>query len=97
MSMRMGMRKSETEHRDLKSTSHKNLSIQILTIQGIILGHEESKKDCLNSCRNRSAHPRDGDRTHDLKVNVVRKQNLVPILYNIDGRFTETHLNCSII
>ena len=43
-------------HRDLKSDSHKRFCNRILTKWGIILGHWESEKDCLNSCRNRSAH-----------------------------------------
>ena len=43
-------------HRDLKSTSHKNFCNRILTIHGYILGHGVSKKSCLNSGRNRSAH-----------------------------------------
>ena len=45
-----------TEHRDLKSTSHKHFCNRILTIQGIILGHGEFKKSCLNSGRNKSSH-----------------------------------------
>ena len=43
-------------HRDLKFTSHKNFCNRILTIQVIFLGYGESKKGCLNSGRNRSAH-----------------------------------------
>ena len=46
----------EPPHRDLKSDSHKHFCNRILTKQGIILGHGGSKKDCLSSCRNRSAH-----------------------------------------
>ena len=41
-------------HRDLKSISHKSFCNRLLTIQGIILGHSESKKDCLDFCRNRN-------------------------------------------
>ena len=43
-------------HRDLKSTSHKKFCNRILTLLGIILGHRESKKGCLSSCRNRNLH-----------------------------------------
>ena len=32
-------------------------------------------------------------RTHDLKVTVVKTQNLDCIFYNIDDRFTDTPLN----
>ena len=48
-------------HRDLKSTSHKHFCNRILTIQCIILGHEESKKRCLSSCRNKSSHKNSKD------------------------------------
>ena len=44
----------EIIHRDLKSTSHKKFCNRILTIQGIILGHGESKKVGLSFCRNRN-------------------------------------------
>ena len=46
----------KNNHRDLKSTSHKHLGIRILTLPGLILGHGESKKGCLSSGGNRSAH-----------------------------------------
>ena len=41
-------------HRALKSNSHKSFCNRVLTIQVIILGHRESKKSCLNFCRNRN-------------------------------------------
>ena len=41
-------------HRDLKSNSNKSFCNRVLTIQVIILGHRESKKSCLNFCRNRN-------------------------------------------
>ena len=43
-----------TLHRDLKSHSHISFCNRLLNIQGNILGQGESKKGCLNSCRNRN-------------------------------------------
>ena len=45
---------SHPPHRVLKSTSHKSFCNRVLTTQVIILGHRESKKSCLNFCRNRN-------------------------------------------
>ena len=48
----------DTGHRDLKSGSHKRFGTQGFTNSTYILGHGESKKGCLKSGRNRSAHRR---------------------------------------
>ena len=41
-------------HRSLKSNSHKRFCTRDLACCPYILGHGESKKDCLNLCRNRN-------------------------------------------
>ena len=43
-----------TVHRNLKSNSHIRFCNRHLNLQNIILDHGESKKSCLNSCRNRN-------------------------------------------
>ena len=81
-------------HRDLKSHSHISFCNRLLTIRAIILGHGESKKGCLNFCRNRNfSTSLGGIRTHDLRITAVREQNLLPTLYNIEVIFTKTILN----
>ena len=46
----------DTGHRDLKFDSHKRFGTQDFAHWTYILGHGESKKGCLNSVHNRSAH-----------------------------------------
>ena len=55
---RREMDKRHSTHRDLKSDSHKRFGTRDFAFWAYILGYGESKKDCLNSCRNRSAHCR---------------------------------------
>ena len=55
-------------HRALKSTSHRSFCNRVLTIQVIILGHRESKKSCLNFCRNRN---------FNIKISLFVKQILI--------------------
>ena len=43
-------------HRDLNFDSHKRFCTRDFACWAHILDYCESKKDCLNSCRNRSAH-----------------------------------------
>ena len=87
-------------HSDLNSNSHKRFCNRLLTKQGILLGHGESKNGYVNICRNRNFNlARDGIRTHDLRMTVVVKQNLLYKLNNIN--FTKNMhykaLKCSIV
>ena len=57
-----------TKHRDLNFVSHKWFCTRDFACWACILDYVESKKDCLNSCRNRNfITSRDGIRTHDLR------------------------------
>ena len=80
---------------DLNSSSHKRFCSRLLTLQGTLLGHGESKKSCLNVCRNRNfSTSRDGIRTHDLRMTVVvEKQKLFTLINNIGIAFTKTFLH----
>ena len=82
-------------HRDLKSDSHKHFCNRFLTKQGIILGHGGSKKDCLNSCRNRSSQHRRPSRDsnpHPLREHLLDLKWFMP--YNID--LTKIYLNITL-
>ena len=45
-----------TTHRDLNFDSHKRFGTRDFAFWAYILSYGESKKDCLNSCRNKSSH-----------------------------------------
>ena len=56
-------------HRDLSFDSHKRFCTQDFACWAYVLDYGESKKDCLNFCRNKSSHDksRGGNRTRDLR------------------------------
>ena len=81
-------------HSDLNSNSHKRFCNRLLTLQGTLLGYGESKKGCLNVCRNRNfSTSRDWIWTHNLRMTVVEKQKLFTQVNNIDVTFTKTFLH----
>ena len=87
-------------HRALKSDSNKRFCTRGFAFGAFILGHGESKKSCLNYCRNRSSNhlPSRGSNPGPLREQLLDK-NFSSRLYIIDFRETclKQHLKYFIV
>ena len=79
----------DTKHRALQSDSNKRFCTRGFACRAFILGHGESKKSCLNYCRNRSSNhlPSRGSNPGPLREQLLDKI-FSSRLYIIDFRET---------